>query len=75
MLFVVVEGQVVGYGRVWWWKDLEDNRLYQHFVYLLPEWRDTGIRRAMLRHNERRLREIAADHPHDGPRISRSLGI
>jgi mycothiol synthase len=62
MLFVEVEGQVVGYSRVWWQQERDGPRRYQHFAYLLPEWRGRGMRRAMLRHNEDRLREIAADH-------------
>jgi mycothiol synthase len=62
MLFVEVSGEVIGYSRVWWEKELDGKRRYEHFTFLLPEWRGTGIRRAMLRHNERRLREIATDH-------------
>jgi GNAT superfamily N-acetyltransferase len=69
LLFVEVRGEVVGYGRVWWQQEAEGTRLYQHFVHLLPQWRDTGIRRAMLQQNERRLRQIAAGHPDDGPRL------
>jgi mycothiol synthase len=69
MLFVEVGGEVVGYGRVWWERELEGKWRYQHFAHLLPAWRGKGIRRTMLRHNERRLREIAAEHPADGPRL------
>jgi mycothiol synthase len=69
MLFVEMDGEVIGYSRVWWWDELKDNRLYLHFAFLLPEWRRDGIRRAMLRYNEHRLREIAADHPRDLPRF------
>jgi mycothiol synthase len=69
MLFVEMDGQVAGYSRVWWQKELEGGRLYQHFAFLLPESRGKGIGRAMLRHNERRLQEIAAEHPADGPRL------
>ncbi len=62
MLFVEVDGQVVGYSRVWWQQEQKGPRRYQHFARLLPEWRGRGLRRAILRHNEGRLREIAADH-------------
>ncbi|NIV28614.1 MAG: GNAT family N-acetyltransferase, partial [Anaerolineae bacterium] len=68
MLFAEVDGKVVGYSRVWWNQTSDGKRLYSGFVYLEPEWRHKGIRRAMLRHNERRLREIAAGHPQDGER-------
>ena len=63
MLFVELGGRVIGYSRVWWELEVQGTRLYAHFAHLLPAWRGLGIRRAMLRHNERRLREIAASHP------------
>jgi len=72
MLFAQVRGLAIGYGRAWWQKELEGNRLYQHFAFLLPEWRGLGVRRALLRHNERRLRQIAASQPLDGPRFYES---
>jgi GNAT superfamily N-acetyltransferase len=69
MVFAEVSGEVVGYGRVFWDREDSGLRRYPHFAYLLPEWRGKGIRWAMLRHNERRLRQIAAEHPEDGPRF------
>jgi ribosomal protein S18 acetylase RimI-like enzyme len=72
MLFVEVDGQVVGYGRASWTHEQEGTQRYQHFVHLLPEWRAKGLRRTMLRHNEHRLREIAAGHPNGGPRFFES---
>ena len=68
MLFAEVDGKVVGYSRVWWDQTSDGKRLYSGFVFLEPEWRHKGIRRCMLRHNERRLGEIAAGHPKDGER-------
>jgi mycothiol synthase len=68
MLFAEVNGEVIGYSRVWWECEQEGNRLYKHLTFLLPDWRGQGIRRTMLRHNEHRLREIAALHP-AGPRF------
>jgi mycothiol synthase len=62
-LFAEVNGQVVGYSRVWWQQELKGIRRYLHFVHLLPDWRGKGIRRCILRQNEHRLREIAAGHP------------
>jgi mycothiol synthase len=72
MLFAEMDGRVIGYSRVWWQHGKGRKRLYPHFALLLPRWRGKGIRRAMLRHNERRLRQIAADHPKDQPRILES---
>ena len=63
MLFAEVNGEVVGYGRLLWYQELSGLYLYQHFNFLLPQWRGQGIRRAMLHYNERRLRQIAAGHP------------
>jgi mycothiol synthase len=69
MLFAEVEGNVVGYSRVWWSQEAKGTRLYQHFAHLLPEWRGKGIRRALMHRNERRLNEIAGQHPEGGPRF------
>jgi mycothiol synthase len=69
MLFAEVDGEVVGYSRVWWTQEAKGTRLYQQFVHLLPDWRGKGIRRSMLHHNEHRLRQIAEGHPADGPRM------
>lgn len=63
VVVVEVNGQVVGYKRVTWWEELDGTRIYGHFGFLLPEWRGKGIGRALLRHSENCLREIAADHP------------
>jgi mycothiol synthase len=69
VLFAQVHGQEIGYSRVWWGQGKGGQRLYGHFAFLLPDWRSNGIRRTMLRHNERRLREIAAGHPPDAERF------
>lgn len=62
MLFVEMRGEVIGYSRVYWFALSDGTYTYGHFANLLPAWRSLGIRRTMLRHNERRLREIAAAH-------------
>lgn len=63
MLFAEMDGEVIGYGRVYWYGLSDGTCSYGHFAALLPAWRGQGIRLAMLRHNEQRLREIAATHP------------
>ena len=70
--FVEVDGQVVAYGRVWWMRNSEGGYIYPHFAFCLPEWRDRGVRRGLLRRNERRLRQIAAGHTEPGPRLFES---
>ena len=65
MIFAEIAGKTVGYGRCWWIDLKEEGRIYYFFVRLLPEWRNQGIRRAMMRHLEQRLRDIASDHHAD----------
>jgi ribosomal protein S18 acetylase RimI-like enzyme len=73
MLLAEVDGKVIGYTRVWWSKDPSGLYLYNHSVDLLPEWRGKGIRNAMLRYNEQRLREMSQTHPTDVPHIFQSI--
>jgi GNAT superfamily N-acetyltransferase len=63
MLFAEVDGVVIGYGRGWWDDEWSGTRTYGLFVNFHPEWRGRGIRRAMLRWIEARMREVAAEHP------------
>ena len=65
MLFVEVNGTTVGFCRCEWHSRLGGVRTYEHSAYLVPKWRTKGLRKAMLRENERRLREIADEHPKD----------
>jgi len=69
VLLAEVGGQVIGYNQARW-HDLEDgSRLYRHSGFLPPAWRGQGIGRAMVRAGERRLRALAAEHRHAGPRF------
>jgi mycothiol synthase len=63
-----VDGRLVGYARVFWSELNEGGRAYQLFGFIHPEWRGKGIGRALLRHNERRQREIAAEHAGIAPK-------
>ncbi len=67
-----VGGRVVGWSRVWLTKDPSGLTLYNHFVDLLPEWYGKGIRVAMLRHNELRLKEIANQRNEETERVFQS---
>ena len=74
MLLAEIDGQVVAYSRVTWWVVAHSQeRIYMSFGFVHPEWRRKGIGRAMLHHNQNRLREIAAGHPQDGSRSFESL--
>ena len=59
MLFAEVDEQVVGYTRVWWNQNLDGEWFGFHLAFLLPAWRGKGIGSVFLRHNEKRLQEIA----------------
>ncbi len=69
MLFAEVNGEMVSYQRVFWEQELGGTRTYFILNFLLPAWRRKGIGTAMLGWGEERLRQIAADHPQDGPRF------
>ncbi len=72
MLFAEVDGEVIGYSRVFWEKLSEGIRIYNLFGNLHPAWRRKGIGTAMLGYNETHLLQIAADHPQDGDRFYQS---
>lgn len=63
MIYVEVNGAIVGYCRCQWHERPGGIRTYEHIEHLVPEWRGKGLREVMFRENERRLREIAKGHP------------
>ncbi|MCP5096432.1 MAG: GNAT family N-acetyltransferase [Chloroflexi bacterium] len=63
IIIAEVDREVVGYSRCWWDEQLDGNRTYSHFAYTKPSWRSAGIREAIMRWNEQRLRYIATTHP------------
>lgn len=67
-----LDNEVVGYGRCWWRKLQDDERIYSFFVRLLPAWREKGIRRALIHLLQNRLRQIAASHPQTGAKFLNS---
>ncbi len=72
-LLAEVDDKVVGYTRVWWNKDPFGTYLYSHFADLLPEWRGKGIRNALLRYSEQKLREMAQTNPADAPHMFQAI--
>ena len=70
-----VEGDLVGYARVFWNDLVEGGRSYENFGFVHPDWRRRGIGGAMHRHNEQRLREIAAEHLDVSPKLFGSEGV
>ena len=67
--FAEMNGEAIGFARIWWEWLLEGCYVCRHFASLVPAWRGKGIRRAMLRENERRLRLRLAEQPKDGPHV------
>lgn len=58
-----LDGRIVAYGQARWSDDNDGGRDYATGGEVAPEVRGRGIGRALLRHNERRLRATAAGHP------------
>jgi ribosomal protein S18 acetylase RimI-like enzyme len=67
MLFAEISGQLIAYSRVFWEVLSEGIRLYNAFGHVHPDWRRQGIGTTMLAYNQARLRQIARQHPQDGP--------
>ncbi|NUM46727.1 MAG: GNAT family N-acetyltransferase [Anaerolineales bacterium] len=69
MIFAEIEGEVIGYSRLWWHaEDGEGPYLYSFIGFLVPAWRRKGIGTAILRWIETRARAIAQDHPAERPK-------
>ncbi len=71
MLFVEVDGETVAFSRVWWVQEDTGERLYISLGFVHPDWRRQGLGAAMLRYNERHLRDIARGHPVGIPKLFR----
>ncbi len=69
MLFVEIDDEPIAYGRVGWYKESEGNYIYYSLGWIVPEWRRKGIGTAILKQNERRIYEIAAEHPPEAPKF------
>jgi mycothiol synthase len=74
MVFMEIDGQpndgVIGYSRgMWWQEEATKHRIYATLGFMLPQWRRKGIGRAVLKHLQKRMREVAAHHPQDGERF------
>jgi mycothiol synthase len=69
MFFVEIEGRPIAYGRVGWYEESEGNTIYYSLGWVLPEWRRQRIGTAILKQNERRIREIAAQHFEERPKF------
>lgn len=74
VLIAEVIGDPAAFSRITWWIDgASGNYIYQSFGMIDPKWRRKGIGMAMLRLNQRRMREIAADHPAESQKFFESF--
>jgi mycothiol synthase len=58
MIIAEIDGNAVGYSRVFYEHELEGADLYWHFGFMLPEWRGQGIGKAMIHWAEMHAREL-----------------
>jgi len=69
MIMAEIDGQLVGYGRVYWHQEAEGPWVYGHVGRIDPRWRRQGLGRAILCYNQQRLRTIAAGHEPTRPQL------
>ena len=53
----------VGYSRLGWYSSRPETRLYYQISFLRQEYRPRGFWPLLVAENERRLRQVAAEHP------------
>ncbi|HEY7331555.1 MAG TPA: GNAT family N-acetyltransferase [Candidatus Limnocylindria bacterium] len=63
------DGRPVAYGWAFWVDTTDGPREYATRGHVHGDWRRRGIGTAILRHNEAHLREVAASHDTDRPRV------
>ena len=73
-LLAEVNGQTVGFTRLFWRISDSGERAYWQFGYVLPEWRRKGIGRVLLQFTEGRARAYAQTNPFAGPNYLHGMG-
>lgn len=68
MMIAEIDGEMIGTVRGAWRQEEDGLYRYNIFLDLLPHWRGHGIRQAMLRWIEARMRRVAAGHPAGAPK-------
>ena len=70
LLLAEQDHRVVGYRRVLWWiEESSGDRVLAHVGWIHPDTRTLGLAELMVTWSELRLREVAAEHPHDGAQV------
>lgn len=65
VLIAEMSDKPIAYSRTCWHDEGDQDRIYEHFGFVMPNFRRMGIGRCMFRYNQNCLKEIAADHPKD----------
>jgi mycothiol synthase len=68
IVVAVLDGEVAGYGWTSWVDTTDGMREYGTRGHVYPAWRRRRVGSAILRHNEARLRRLAASHDSTRPR-------
>ncbi len=63
------DGEPIGYSTVRAVPEADGAIRYAHYGSVLPAWKQRGIGRAMIRHSENVLRELAKTHDADAPKF------
>jgi mycothiol synthase len=69
VVVAVDDDQPVAYGWTSWVDTSDGVREYSTRGHVHPDWRRRGVGTAILRHNEARLGELAAEHAVETPRV------
>jgi ribosomal protein S18 acetylase RimI-like enzyme len=69
MLFTEIGGQAVGYGRCTWAIEHSGNYQYSFNIFMSSDGRLPGLGEAVVAYFMQHLREIAAGHPADAPKV------
>ncbi len=67
VMFAEVKGESVAYSRTWTDPGNQGESEYWHVAHVIPEWRKTGLRLAMLRYNEQQIASMAKRAGISGP--------
>jgi len=63
-----IDGEIIAFSFIYWEVKASGDWVYNLSGYLIPEWRDKGIGKVMLRYCEEQLRGFADRHPIDVPK-------
>lgn len=69
MILAEIDGKAVGYGRCWWYKQVNGDIIYSSHIEIKPEWRSKGIGGVIGQFLESRLQVISRQHPPNAPRF------